>query len=393
MVDALIDSAVLGSATVIDALRAVPRHLFVPEVPLETAYADVAIPMKLHDGRAISSASQPAIVAIMLEQLDVQLGDHVLEVGAGTGYNAALLAHLVGSAGRVRTIDIDDDIVLGAQAHLHSAGASDVEVILGDGMFGDPDGASYDRIIATVGIWDIPPSWWEQLVVGGRVVAPLSLRGPQVSIAFDKTSNDVMESSSVRPCGFMRLRGPFSQPATTAVTRGIAVTIDDEVDGPAIREMLSAEPVVRDVGLEASADEMYGSLALWLALHLDGYCTVSVGWRDAEPPIHLAVVTPAGNYGAVSKPSATGWSPALFEGTSLSVVGRVKENLVVSIFGTPAPTSQIADALRRWHEAGRPSPADVRLRAERRPTAGGSQAEIVLSREWTTFSGHWAAAR
>src|SRR3954447_22853894 len=93
-----------------DAVRAallhVPRHLFLPDEPLERAYADDAIPTKIADGVAISSASQPAIVAVMLEQLALAPGMRVLEIGAGTGYNAALLRTLVGPHGQVTTVDI-----------------------------------------------------------------------------------------------------------------------------------------------------------------------------------------------------------------------------------------------------------------------------------------------
>src|SRR5689334_11280094 len=92
LIDGLVSDGVLGSASVEAALRAVPRHLFLPDQPLETVYADRAVPTKRGaDGVPISSSSQPAIMAIMLEQLALEPGMRVLEIGAGTGYNAALL--------------------------------------------------------------------------------------------------------------------------------------------------------------------------------------------------------------------------------------------------------------------------------------------------------------
>ncbi|QYN37053.1 hypothetical protein K1T35_07305 [Pseudonocardia sp. DSM 110487] len=93
------------------ALRAVPRHLFVPEVPLEEAYAVGSAVVTKRDPRGIplSSASAPGIVALMLDQLDVRPGHRVLEIGSGTGYNAALLAELTGSGGQVVTMDIDPE--------------------------------------------------------------------------------------------------------------------------------------------------------------------------------------------------------------------------------------------------------------------------------------------
>ena len=96
LVRTLRESGALTDARVEAAFRSVPRHLFLPGVEIERVYRDEAIPTKLADGIPISSSSQPAIMAIMLEQLDVQPGHNVLEIGAGTGYNAALLAYLAG---------------------------------------------------------------------------------------------------------------------------------------------------------------------------------------------------------------------------------------------------------------------------------------------------------
>src|SRR5262245_57665292 len=104
-----------GGATresVADALLAVPRHLFVPGAALSEAYRDDATVTKRdRDGVPVSSSSQPTIMAIMLDQLEVAPGHRVLEIGAGTGYNAALLAHLVGPAGAVVSVDIDAGVV------------------------------------------------------------------------------------------------------------------------------------------------------------------------------------------------------------------------------------------------------------------------------------------
>src|SRR5207245_8982442 len=108
----LIASGCVPSPGVEGAFRAVPRHLFVPGVDPTEVYADRAIQTKrAPNGRGISSSSQPSIMAIMLEQLGLAPGMRVLEIGAGTGYNAALLAHLVGEQGHVTTVDIDPDPV------------------------------------------------------------------------------------------------------------------------------------------------------------------------------------------------------------------------------------------------------------------------------------------
>ena len=179
LVDGLKSMGCIRTPAVEAAFRTVPRHLFLPGVPLDRVYSDQAIPTKRQDGRPISSSSQPAVMAVMLEQLGLEPGHRVLEIGAGTGYNAALMAWLVGETGQVVTVDIDDDIVAGARAHLAAAGFDWVRVVCGDGALGYPDAAPYDRIILTVGAWDIAPAWIEQLRPGGRLLLPLAVGAVQ----------------------------------------------------------------------------------------------------------------------------------------------------------------------------------------------------------------------
>ncbi|PJF48900.1 MAG: methyltransferase, FxLD system [Candidatus Thermofonsia Clade 3 bacterium] len=213
MVDRLVRDGYVRRASVEAAFRATPRHRFVPRIPLREAYADRAIVTKQATGRPVSSISQPAMIAIMLEQLALPHGRRVLEIGTGTGYTAALMAHIVGESGRVVTVDIDEDLVAGAQANLAAAGcAGRVRVICGDGADGWPDGAPYDRIILAVGATDIAPAWRAQLQPDGRLVLPLDFRntGAQFCIAFDAAADHLI-ARSFEPCGFIRLRGALAQ--------------------------------------------------------------------------------------------------------------------------------------------------------------------------------------
>ena len=111
LVDKLKQDGTIRSPFVEAAFRSIPRHLFLPGVPVEQVYQDEAIATKHQDGVAISSSSQPAIMAIMLEQLGLEPGHRVLEIGAGKGYNAAFIAQIVGDAGQVVTDDIYEDFV------------------------------------------------------------------------------------------------------------------------------------------------------------------------------------------------------------------------------------------------------------------------------------------
>ncbi|GAB3214230.1 hypothetical protein GCM10027294_52880 [Marinactinospora endophytica] len=228
-----------------EALRTVPRHLFVPNAPLTEAYANSPVHIKYApDGTSISCASQPTIVALMLDQLDARPGDHVLELGTGTGYNAALIGHLVGATGHVTTMDVDADLVEGARAHLAAAGVDNVEVVLGDGALGHLLNAPYDRIIATVGAHAIPRAWLEQLVPAGRLVAPQRLKGSvSRSIVWERREGRWGSKGSAMNT-FMPLR------------RGIA-------DGERHMIPLSADGTVRlqaPAGVGADAEELAGVL-------------------------------------------------------------------------------------------------------------------------------------
>ena len=231
LVDSLKEKGYIRSPLVEAAFRAIPRHLFLPDVNLESVYRDVSFVTKKVGEIPVSSSSEPGIMAIMLEQLGLERGHRVLEIGAGTGYNAAVMAHIVGEGGRVVTIDIDEDIVETARQHLTEAGLEDVEVMCGDGGFGFPEAAPYDRIILTVASTEILPHWVEQLNPNGRIVLPLAFNTSQKSIAFEKAPGHLI-STSVADCGFMRLRGPSSERLNVVQLRpepGLHLILHDQV--------------------------------------------------------------------------------------------------------------------------------------------------------------------
>ncbi len=205
---------VLSAPRVEAAFLSIAREHFLPEAlaegGLKTVYRDEAIVTKKDaQGLPLSSSSQPAMMAKMLELLDVQPGDHVLEIGAGTGYNAALLAHLVGSSGRVTSIDIDPDLARRARRSLRDAGVR-ATILAGDGRQGHPPKAPYDRIIATAGADVIPRAWLQQLTEGGRLELPLRLdpeRGAIQLIPVLERHGHELRSVGLTWGGFMPLHG------------------------------------------------------------------------------------------------------------------------------------------------------------------------------------------
>jgi protein-L-isoaspartate(D-aspartate) O-methyltransferase len=166
-------------------------------------------------------------MATMLERLDCGPGSNVLEIGTGTGYNAAILACLTSSDGAVTSIELDPTIATEAQAHLGVAGIDGVRVLVGDGWLGEPALAPYDRIIVTAGVSDIAPAWVAQLDSGGRLVAPLWL-GPgfELAVTFERRGTHLV-SLAVDWCGFMRLRGDYAGPEATVVAGQWSATIVD----------------------------------------------------------------------------------------------------------------------------------------------------------------------
>ncbi|MCX3061499.1 methyltransferase domain-containing protein [Streptomyces beihaiensis] len=178
-----------------EAFARVPRHRFVPYYYLDTragrermwgerpdrahrerwargAYADRTLATRLRDGTLVTSSSQPSLMARMLVDLDVRDGDRVLEIGAGTGYNAALLCHRLGED-HVTTVDLDPEITESARTHLAAAGYRPA-VITGDGARGCPERAPYDRIVATCALRSVPVAWLGQCGPGARILTPVS---------------------------------------------------------------------------------------------------------------------------------------------------------------------------------------------------------------------------
>lgn len=397
------------------AFLAVLRHHFLPGKPLEEVYSDRAIAAKQdQNGQWISSSSQPAIMAIMLEQLGLRPGHRVLEIGAGTGYNAALMATIVGETGQVVTIDIDEDLAEAAREHLQTAGFGQVQVFCADGWYGFPDAAPFDRIILTVGAPDIAPAWWEQLKPDGRLVLPLMLKGSMKSIAFEQ-DNDHLKSISVRECSFMPLRGEFASGFSSRIQLGQEQGLYLEpagqfaIDSDAAFEFLAGPRQDWATGVEVTVwDVMVGELWTWLALQEPRLCKLAAEGEVVEHNI----VPPVSGIDGKQKYTGT---VALVEKTGLAaltrppdqpvhLVERDKLFLPDSPFVVPfmlfvrqfGPDETIAKRLvsqiQAWSAAGRPSSEGMHIRAYRVNSAHTpSEGEYVIEKPWTKLVLEWPA--
>lgn len=298
-------------------MRTVPRDAFLPGINLKDAYTDQAVIIKDNpDGPlALSCASVPSVVAMMLEQLGARAGDNVLEIGAGTGYNAALLAELVGPE-KVTTVDIDSDVALHARTTLNAAGYDRVTVIERNGLLGAIENAPYDKIIATVGVWDIPTAWWEQLKNGGRLVLPLRWRGQTRSVALIRRGSKLV-SEGMELCGFVPIIGQNGE-KTSALNADDTIRVhydqDQDVDVAALAATLqSGEPA-----LEVASDQRVGGEesfdGVWLRATAsdDRVCRLEVTPRALEQEL-------------VRRPATPIRTPVLVEGGSLAYLTISRE--------------------------------------------------------------------
>ncbi len=194
----------ISDPAVLAAVAAVPRHLFVPEEERGRAYADQALP--IGSGQTIS---QPYIVALMTSLLGLKPGARVLEVGTGSGYQAAVLSHL---AGEVYTIEILRPLAEGARRTLTDLGYRNVRFRVGDGFQGWPEAAPFDAIIVTAAPPAVPAPLLAQLKTGGRLVIPVGARDAlQSLLVFTRRADGGFDRASVLPVRFVPMTGEAQQ--------------------------------------------------------------------------------------------------------------------------------------------------------------------------------------
>ncbi len=177
----------VGDEQVLAAMRRVPRHLFVPAEVRGSAYSDYPLP--IGHGQTIS---QPYIVAMMTSLLQIQPDDHLLEIGSGSGYQAAVLGIL---AREVISIERIPEVAQLAKKNLADAGITNVTVVIGDGTLGFPGGAPYDGVLITAATPSIPSPLVEQLAEGGRIVAPVGSRDLQELVRLTRKGHDLIRES------------------------------------------------------------------------------------------------------------------------------------------------------------------------------------------------------
>lgn len=351
----------LRSTNVRAAFLDVPRELFVADFAraegLEAVYANRVIVTKTDPhGVPISSSSEPQVMAAMLEALELREGLRVLEVGAGSGYNAALLKALVGPRGRVVSVDLDPQLASGARRALRAAGYP-VRVVTGDGHDGYAPGAPYDRIVATASTADVPRAWLDQLAEGGLLEAPLRLRAEgALAIATFRRVGRRLESTSVIPGRFMPLRGEAAGSAQPPVLTFRAViggrVVVTRLGGSslarlspralrALAEVAEQPPRERALRIRTAS----WPLGLYLSLEL--------------PEDRLVLRYADLSLGAVGR---SGRSLALVQGRWEGGERPAPQRLLA--FGEDEAEEYLRSALQAWDTRGRPGRNQLRIRVD-----------------------------
>lgn len=341
LIDSLTASGTLTDRRLAAAFRAVPRHFFIPlhgavttsgdpldadrapERWLEAAYADEPVVVQIDDGDPerpegvpTSSCSAPGIVARMLEAARLQDGQRVLEVGTGTGWNAALLAARLGDD-RVVSVEIDPEVLEGARAALVRADRTP-RTVRGDGEFGYPEGAPYHRVIATCAATRVPRAWVRQTVEGGLVVLPwTAMEGAGVLARLTVHGDGSASGPFLGGLGFMPLRSQRPPPAAAP---------PPEAEPDETRLLHGLDPI-------APLTRFSTAFAVTVAVHR---------WRMGLRP------APGGTGRQVWLASSDGesWARVLPAGTAW----RVEQA------GPRSLWDEVEDAQEEWHTMGEPPP-------------------------------------
>ncbi|MFR9725045.1 methyltransferase, FxLD system [Streptomyces sp. MS19] len=354
VVDELKAEGTIASPRVEAAMRKVPRHLAVPETALDDAYHTYNAVITLKDGHGnhLSSVSAPQIQAIQLEQAGIQEGDNVLEIGTN-GPNAAYAAELAGPTGHVTTVDIDPAPASRAREFLDANGYHHVQVVVADAEDGVPDHAPYDVILVTVGAWDIPPAWTEQLTENGRLIVPLRINGLTRSYRFVR-DGDALVATSALPCGFVPMQGVgahHQQSMQLPGAPGVTLNFDDDppADPSLLAGVLDTPRAETWTGVSVAGQEPISTLQMFLAAHVPTYCNMAID------PEHAT-----GRIGPTGLP----FSMVAIDGPNFgyAVVRRDQERQTAEFgFHTFGPdrlgfAERLADTVRTWGEHYRSGP-------------------------------------
>lgn len=308
------------------AVAAAPRHMFVhrfrlrdvswdnrvseddirnndadPLEELTWIYSDAVMHHVNDSGEALPSTnSQPSYVLRLLEMLDLRPGQRVLEIGSGSGWLAAVMAHLVGTGGHVTGIEIIPELVAQCRADLGRLGIANVSLLAADGAKGHAADAPFDRVIVTAASWDLPVVLFDQVAEGGRVLVPVELRGGGCQVTVLRRDAEIFEAERAVPGWFVPLRGAAQRRPTLRIALA-ELPFWDEISRLPARHI----PLPLAIGPEGAAGSAVIAFRAFVGRTNKGFTI----FGDGEPPEPRAWL-PAEPFGIVDpeEPSVALWS-------------------------------------------------------------------------------------
>jgi protein-L-isoaspartate(D-aspartate) O-methyltransferase len=334
------------------AYRDLPRHRFVRryrskewqevnegnlEDHLAAIYADAPLIIFADEhGEVLSTISQPSFVLRMLEMLKIERGHRVLELGTGSGWNAALIGHLVGPTGHVTSVEIIPPVAEMARETLAALGVTNVDVVMGDGGDGYAPGAPYDRITFTAGAYDLPRPFYAQIKNEGLMLMVLKSQGGGDSLFILRKVDDHFESVVSLPCGFVQMTGKH------------------QIDG--------LEPMRLEEQPEWAefTDKEISRTGFWWG----GIGRESFMWRTLGIRSFLAMTEPDfQSFEGIAdrRPPWQGYYFGLWDKAAHSLA-LVKDDALIT-YGAPAARERLLQAIHRWVDLGMPAAACFKLEA------------------------------
>jgi protein-L-isoaspartate(D-aspartate) O-methyltransferase len=288
------------------------------------------------DANTLSTISQPSFVLRMLDMLQLQPGQTVFELGAGSGWNAALIGHLVGPEGRVFSVEVIPEVAKAAEEAVQTAGIKNVGIVIGDGGDGYAAGAPYDRAIFTAGAFDLPRAFYEQIKEGGLLLAVIKLEGGGDNLFLLRKTKAHFESLYSMACAFVQLRGKY------------------QIEGlePAAPSALPEWPALQD--REVSRTRFW-----W-----GGKGPESFVWRTMGIRFYLGVTEP--RFRAFKTEKTAG---APLEEHYFGLWDQERQSLVLATddwliaYGNASARDALLDKVRQWTELGMPGAASFKLEA------------------------------
>ena len=365
------------SAATERAYLATPRHRFVsryrewgsPEWRQVTAenlaqhlpalYADRPLVLFGDDDANLQSTiSQPSFVLRMLDMLQLQAGQAVFELGAGSGWNAALMGQLVGPEGRVFSLELIPEVANAAAKSVEAVGSSNVRIIAADGGDGYAPGAPYDRALFTAGAYDLPRPFYDQLQEGGLLMSVIKLEGGGDTLSVLRKTNGHFESIDSMSCAFVQLRGKH------------------QVDGldPAVPEALPDWP-------ELQKHEISRTRFWW-----GGKGQETLAWRTMAIRFFLAISEPCFRAFKAEKAPVRALEELYFGlwNQERHALVLAREDSLIA-YGNESARDQLLERVRQWVELGMPSAASFKLKVypSDRAVEPGENQWVVKRREST----------